>query len=40
MVVTDMDDPGGQAIVNKIGSTGGEAIFLDQDVSIEEAGWV
>src|SRR6201981_1761054 len=36
VVVTDLDDTGGQAVVDKIGSTGGEAIFLHQDVSIEE----
>src|ERR1700741_421792 len=38
VVVTDLDDADGQAVVDKIGNTGGEAIFLDQDVSIEE-GW-
>jgi NAD(P)-dependent dehydrogenase (short-subunit alcohol dehydrogenase family) len=36
VVVTDLDDTGGQAVVDKIGSTGGEAIFLHQDVSMEE----
>src|ERR1700760_3244970 len=36
VVITDLDDTGGQAVVDKIGSTGGEAIFLHQDVSIEE----
>jgi NAD(P)-dependent dehydrogenase (short-subunit alcohol dehydrogenase family) len=37
VVVTDLDDAGGQAVVDKIGSSGGEAIFLNQDVSIEES---
>ena len=36
-MVTDLDDTGGQAVVEKIGSAGGEAIFLHQDVSIEES---
>ena len=33
VVVTDVDDAGGQAV---IGSAGGEAIFLHQDVTLEE----
>ena len=37
VVVTDVDDAGGQAVVGKIGSVGGEAIFLHQDVSIEDS---
>ena len=37
MVVTDLDDIGGQAVVDKIGSAGGEAIFLHQDVTLEES---
>src|SRR5215469_10336684 len=37
VVVTDLDDTGGQAVVDKIGSAGGEAIFLHQDVSVEES---
>src|ERR1700746_375941 len=37
VVVTDLDDPGGQAVVDKIGSAGGEAIFLHQDVTLEES---
>jgi len=37
VVATDLHDLDGEAIVNKIGSTGGEAIFLHQDVSIEES---
>jgi hypothetical protein len=28
VVLTDLDDIGGQAVVDKIGSAGGEAIFL------------
>src|SRR5437879_5944806 len=36
VVITDLDDTGGQGLVDKIGSAGGEAIFLHQDVSIEE----
>jgi NAD(P)-dependent dehydrogenase (short-subunit alcohol dehydrogenase family) len=38
IVVTDLDDAVGQRVVDKIGSVGGEAIFLHQDVSLEE-GW-
>jgi NAD(P)-dependent dehydrogenase (short-subunit alcohol dehydrogenase family) len=38
VVVTDLDDASGRAIVEQIGSAGGEAIFLHQDVSLEE-GW-
>jgi NAD(P)-dependent dehydrogenase (short-subunit alcohol dehydrogenase family) len=34
-----LDDTGGKAVVDKIGSTGGEAIFLHQDVTLEE-GWL
>ena len=37
VVVTDLDDTGGQAVVDKIGSAGGEAIFLHQDVRLEES---
>jgi NAD(P)-dependent dehydrogenase (short-subunit alcohol dehydrogenase family) len=37
VVVTDLDDAGGQAVVDNIGSAGGEAMFLHQDVSIEES---
>jgi NAD(P)-dependent dehydrogenase (short-subunit alcohol dehydrogenase family) len=36
VVVTDVDDAGGQAVVGKIGSAGGEAIYLHQDVTLEE----
>jgi NAD(P)-dependent dehydrogenase (short-subunit alcohol dehydrogenase family) len=35
VVVTDVDGAGGQ-VVDKIGSAGGEAIFLHQDVTLEE----
>jgi NAD(P)-dependent dehydrogenase (short-subunit alcohol dehydrogenase family) len=34
-VVTE-DDTGGQAVVDNIGTAGGEAISLNQDVSVEE----
>src|SRR6202040_4198939 len=37
VAVTDMDDAGGQAVVDKIRSSGGEAIFLHQDVTLEES---
>jgi NAD(P)-dependent dehydrogenase (short-subunit alcohol dehydrogenase family) len=37
VVVTDLDDAGGQAVVDQICSDGGEAIFLHQDVSLEES---
>ena len=37
VVVTDLDDTGGQAVVDKIGSAGGEVIFLHQDVTLEES---
>jgi len=36
LVITDLDDAGGQALVEKIGGAGGEAIYLHQDVSVEE----
>lgn len=35
VVVTDLDDEGGRAVVDRI-ATDGEALFLHQDVSIEE----
>src|SRR6516165_11756827 len=38
VVVTDIDDAGAHAVVSKIVAAGGEAICLNQDVSIEE-GW-
>src|SRR5437870_4868465 len=37
VVVTDLDDPRGQALVDRIGSAGGEAVYLHQDVSLEES---
>jgi NAD(P)-dependent dehydrogenase (short-subunit alcohol dehydrogenase family) len=37
VVVTDLDDPGGRAVVERISGAGGEAIFLHQDVSAEES---
>jgi NAD(P)-dependent dehydrogenase (short-subunit alcohol dehydrogenase family) len=36
VVVTDLDDAGGQRVVEQIGGAGGEAIFLHQDVSFED----
>jgi NAD(P)-dependent dehydrogenase (short-subunit alcohol dehydrogenase family) len=36
VVVTDVDDAGGQAVADKIGSAGGEAIYLHQHVTLEE----
>src|SRR5690348_14495592 len=36
VVITDIDDPGAQAVVNKIVAAGGEAFCLHQDVSVEE----
>jgi NAD(P)-dependent dehydrogenase (short-subunit alcohol dehydrogenase family) len=37
LVVTDLDDAGGQAVVDKIAGAGGEAIFRHLDVSLEES---
>jgi NAD(P)-dependent dehydrogenase (short-subunit alcohol dehydrogenase family) len=37
VVVTDLDNASGQSVVDKIGSPGGDAMFLHQDVSIEES---
>jgi NAD(P)-dependent dehydrogenase (short-subunit alcohol dehydrogenase family) len=37
VAVTDFDDPGGQVVVDEIGSAGGEAVFLHQDVTLEES---
>jgi NAD(P)-dependent dehydrogenase (short-subunit alcohol dehydrogenase family) len=37
LVVTDLDDAGGEAVAEKIIGAGGEAIFLHQDVSLEES---
>src|SRR5437667_6887902 len=36
LIITDLVDPGGQALMEKIGGAGGEAIYLHQDVSVEE----
>jgi len=36
IVVTDLDDAGGQAVAEKIGDAGGDAIYLHHDVSVEE----
>src|SRR5437762_2451664 len=36
VVVTDLDDIASQAVVDKIGSAGDEAICLHQDVSVEQ----
>jgi NAD(P)-dependent dehydrogenase (short-subunit alcohol dehydrogenase family) len=36
-VVTDFDDTGGQVVVHEIGSADGEAVFLHQDVTLEES---
>ena len=37
VVVADLDDAGGQAVVDKIASGGGETVYLHQDVSLEES---
>src|ERR1700730_3910108 len=37
VVVTDLDDAGGQAVVDRICASGGTATFLHQDVSLEES---
>lgn len=37
VVVTDLDDTNGQAVVKTIAEAGGEAVFVHQDVSLEEA---
>src|SRR2546428_7786094 len=36
VVVTDLDASRGEAVIAGIGSAGGEAVFLHQDVSLEE----
>jgi NAD(P)-dependent dehydrogenase (short-subunit alcohol dehydrogenase family) len=38
VVVSDLDDAGGNTVVERIGRAGGEAVFLHQDVTLEE-GW-
>jgi NAD(P)-dependent dehydrogenase (short-subunit alcohol dehydrogenase family) len=37
VVVTDLDDPRGHAVVGEIGRARGEAVYLHQDVSLEES---
>ena len=37
VIITDIDDPRGQALVDKIGSDSGEVVYLHQDVSLEES---
>jgi NAD(P)-dependent dehydrogenase (short-subunit alcohol dehydrogenase family) len=37
VVVTDLDDTRGEAVVAEIASAGGEAVYLHQDVSLEES---
>ena len=37
-VVTDLDDPGGRDVVDKISGAGGEAIFLHQDAPRRNSG--
>ena len=38
IVITDLEEAAGRAVAEKIGGAGGEAIYLHQDVSVEE-GW-
>src|SRR5438477_9225089 len=38
LIITDLVDPGGQALMEKIGGAGGEAIYLHNDFTLEE-GW-
>jgi NAD(P)-dependent dehydrogenase (short-subunit alcohol dehydrogenase family) len=37
VVITDLDDSGGRDVVDKISGAGGEAIYLHQDVTLEES---
>jgi len=37
VIVTDLDDARGQAVVAEIGGASGEAVYLRQDVSLEES---
>ena len=37
MIVTDLDDARGQAVVAEIGGASGEAVYLHQDVSLEDS---
>lgn len=39
VVVTDLDAAGGEAVAQRIGSAGGKALFIRQDVT-SESGWV
>jgi NAD(P)-dependent dehydrogenase (short-subunit alcohol dehydrogenase family) len=36
VVLTDLDEAGGRRVMEQIGGAGGEAIFLHQDVSLED----
>ena len=36
-MVTDLDDTGGRDVVDRISGAGGEAIYLQQEVSVEES---
>src|SRR5262249_30453742 len=38
VVMTDIDQAGGESVVGKISAAGGKALFLDQDVT-DEARW-
>jgi hypothetical protein len=38
VVITDLDDAGGQAVVDKIGSAGGEAFFFIKTSASRRAG--
>ncbi len=37
VVVTDLDDPRGQAVISEIVSAGGDALLVHEDVSLEES---
>jgi NAD(P)-dependent dehydrogenase (short-subunit alcohol dehydrogenase family) len=37
VMVTDLDDAGGQALVKRIAGAGSEVVFVHQDVSLEES---
>ncbi len=37
VVITDLDDAGSRSVVDNIAGAGGEAICLNQDVSLEES---
>jgi NAD(P)-dependent dehydrogenase (short-subunit alcohol dehydrogenase family) len=38
IVITDLDDAAGRAVAERIGGAGGAAIYLHQDITVEE-GW-